>query len=133
MSTAPDCVFCEIIRGERLDTEILYRETWYLVLTPINPVTFGHVLFLPADHLTKFSQNPELTGHLVSRASIWAFERHYDDANIIISQGRAASMTVMHIHVHLVPRSFNDGLVLPWGKQAHEHKPKSIPLNQMRP
>jgi diadenosine tetraphosphate (Ap4A) HIT family hydrolase len=38
-------------------------------------------------------------------------------ANIITSIGPAASQTVMHTHLHIVPRTEGDGLHLPWTGQ----------------
>jgi histidine triad (HIT) family protein len=36
------------------------------------------------------------------------------DCNIITSVGSAATQTVRHLHVHVVPRRRGDGLQLPW-------------------
>jgi len=36
------------------------------------------------------------------------------DCNIIQSNGAAATQTVAHLHVHIVPRTERDGLLLPW-------------------
>jgi histidine triad (HIT) family protein len=36
------------------------------------------------------------------------------DYNLITSGGREATQTVMHAHVHYVPRRRGDGLKLPW-------------------
>jgi len=38
-------------------------------------------------------------------------------ANIITSIGSAATQTVMHAHIHIVPRAEGDGLKLPWADQ----------------
>lgn len=35
-------------------------------------------------------------------------------ANIITSRGSAATQTVYHLHLHVVPRREGDGLGLPW-------------------
>jgi histidine triad (HIT) family protein len=38
-------------------------------------------------------------------------------ANLITSKGAAATQTVYHLHVHVVPRQGGDGLPLPWTPQ----------------
>ena len=38
-------------------------------------------------------------------------------ANLITSIGAAATQTVFHLHVHVVPRHEGDGLLLPWSNQ----------------
>jgi histidine triad (HIT) family protein len=39
--------------------------------------------------------------------------------NLITSAGRAATQSVMHLHLHLVPRLDGDGLALPWSRKEH--------------
>jgi histidine triad (HIT) family protein len=39
------------------------------------------------------------------------------DMNIISSKGPAATQTVFHLHLHLVPRTAGDCLALPWTNQ----------------
>jgi histidine triad (HIT) family protein len=40
--------------------------------------------------------------------------REMGPCNLITSKGREATQTVFHMHLHLVPRAENDGLLLPW-------------------
>lgn len=40
-----------------------------------------------------------------------------ESANFITSAGPAATQSVFHLHVHLVPRFEDDGLILPWTGQ----------------
>jgi diadenosine tetraphosphate (Ap4A) HIT family hydrolase len=35
--------------------------------------------------------------------------------NIITSIGKAATQSIKHLHVHLVPRTEDDKLMVPWG------------------
>jgi histidine triad (HIT) family protein len=37
--------------------------------------------------------------------------------NFITSAGKAATQSVMHLHIHIVPRQEGDGLLLPWSGQ----------------
>ena len=37
--------------------------------------------------------------------------------NLITSVGAAATQTVKHLHIHIVPRHEGDGLHLPWTEQ----------------
>lgn len=38
-------------------------------------------------------------------------------ANLITSKGDAATQSVLHLHVHVVPRQADDDLPLPWTPQ----------------
>lgn len=133
--TADGCVFCEIIEGKRLDTEIIGRGLEWIALVPIKPVTPGHLLFIPKMHFEGFSDSPMEAAVLVAAAGIYARQQPemYREANIIVSQGKSATQTVPHCHLHLVPRAPDDGLIIPWGKPSHEHKPKSVPLSGSHP
>lgn len=121
-----DCVFCDIIDGLE-PAEVVITETDYLCIKPIKPVVDGHLLFIPRTHYADAIVSPAaaaMLGILTEAAARWAWALGLDDCNIITSAGPAATQTVPHLHVHLVPRQADDGLRLPWGKLAHEHTPK---------
>ena len=77
------------------------------------PVTRGHCLIVPRRHfLSLFEATPE------ERAALWSLVervRQYllseyapDGFNIGINDGEAAGQTVMHLHIHLIPRYSGD-------------------------
>lgn len=86
---------------------------------PLNPVTPGHMLFLPKTHLADARTDPVLTGRVFEAASRYAGSRA-GACNLITSAGAAATQTVWHLHVHYVPRQEGDGLPLPWTGQVRE-------------
>lgn len=114
MSTEP-CIFCNIVVGTA-PAQIVERWLDATAFVPFNPVTPGHVLVVPHRHLRDVSDSP---GH-----AAWAFALastiagQHDAANIITSRGEAATQTVFHAHVHVVPRHHGDGLALPWTGQG---------------
>ncbi len=83
---------------------------------PLNPVTPGHRLFIPAFHYEDAAEAPSATGAVFEWASYWASEQG-GDFNLIVNAGPAASQTVRHLHIHYVPRHPDDGLLLPWSAQ----------------
>lgn len=100
------CVFCELIQAE-LDMKDV------LVITPLNPVTDGHLLFISREHVKDALEDPEVTARVMKAACEWAAS-FTDQCNIITSAGSSASQTVFHLHIHVVPRRAEDGLLLPW-------------------
>lgn len=108
------CPFCDIVAG-RAPGAIL--EDWGdgIILVPLDPVTDGHVLAVPKRHVRDAIENPMITAGTMVLASRWA-ERH-ESANILTSIGRAATQSVFHLHIHVVPRRPGDGLPLPWTPQ----------------
>jgi histidine triad (HIT) family protein len=106
------CVFCQIVNG-RAPAEVLHRWGGAIAITPLNPVTPGHVLVIPRKHVEHFASAPLVTCQVVAHAASYA--RNVGGSfNLITSAGRAATQTVFHLHVHLVPRHPGDGLALPW-------------------
>lgn len=112
---APDihgCPFCDIVAG-RGPAEVLQEWPDTLVIKPLHPVTEGHVLVIPRSHVTDLSDDPVITGVTMRHAARYAATVP-DALNLITSRGAAATQSVFHLHLHLVPRRWNDGLALPW-------------------
>lgn len=109
--TSP-CPFCEIVAG-RAPAVIIQEWSDAIAIEPLHPVTDGHLLVMPKAHVTDFRADPIATGAVMIRA---AFLAGYwvDDVNLITSDGPAATQTIDHLHVHLIPRRPDDGLALPW-------------------
>lgn len=107
------CVFCDIIAG---DASANVVETWYdaFAIVPLDPVTEGHVIVIPYEHVADFTTDPEITGGVMKLAAKLAGD--YESVNLITSKGAAATQTVRHLHVHIVPRRPGDGLMLPWSE-----------------
>lgn len=114
----PGCVFCDVDRLPEF-------EEWpgmgdygiYRVFVPLSPVVPGHLLVVPATHVADARENPSVTaGSMYVAARVAALR--YESANIITSIGTPATQSVMHLHLHLVPRTEGDGLHLPWTGQA---------------
>lgn len=103
------CPFCDYDDPGRIIEESL---TSY-VIRPLNPVTEGHVLVIPHEHVEHFTVRPDVTAAVMGHAARYA-RLTYGDCNLITSRGAAATQTVRHLHVHLVPRADGDGLRLPW-------------------
>lgn len=110
---ARGCVFCgRIDRGE-----YDYDDTWNVAFQPLNPVTPGHFLVVPKKHVSNAFASPTLAGRALTFAAFLANQMDLGAANFITSAGSAATQTVFHLHVHVVPRRENDGLHLPWTGQ----------------
>jgi histidine triad (HIT) family protein len=112
-----ECPFCARITGHAYDA----GDQWSVTFEPLNPVTPGHRLFVPRTHVADALAYPEITGYVMQYAARWAAGHRVGACNLITSCGAAATQTVFHLHVHLVPRRGGDGLHLPWtGQQRGE-------------
>ncbi|WP_107047709.1 HIT family protein [Streptomyces albus] len=109
------CPFCEIAAG-RAPATVIREWPDALAILPRGGVTEGHTLVIPRRHVADATENPAVTGATMTRAAELAAEVGAD-LNLITSVGPAATQTVFHLHLHLVPRRAGDGLALPWTRQ----------------
>lgn len=112
-----NCVFCRIVAGE-LPCSTVYEDEIVLCFLDIAPLAPGHALIIPKAHHTSLTTLPaETAGHLMSVAPriAQALTRAVkgDGFNLLLSNGACAGQVVPHTHLHLVPRSPNDGVILP--------------------
>lgn len=110
--TPEPCVFCDIVAGTA-PAHVVADWPEAIAIVPLGPVVDGHVLVIPRKHVADFAENPGVTAATMRRAAEHGAQ--YDSANIITSMGRAATQSVRHLHIHVVPRSADDGLMVPWG------------------
>lgn len=106
------CPFCAIVYHEAPAT--IVRE-WFdaIAIVPLDPVTPGHVLVIPREHVKDALTDPDVLARTMRHAA----ELAESSCNIITSVGREATQSVFHLHVHIVPRRADDGLPLPWTPQ----------------
>ncbi|MPZ27527.1 MAG: HIT domain-containing protein [Micromonosporaceae bacterium] len=103
------CVFCQIV-ARRAPAQIIHEWPDALAIVPLQPVAPGHLLVLPVQHVRDFMADPAVTAAVALRAA----EIAHRPCNLIASAGGAATQTVWHLHLHVVPRRSGDGLALPW-------------------
>ena len=119
MSSDSDCIFCKIIAGE-IPSFKLFEDENTLAFMDINPASTGHALVIPKEHAADV--------HAVSAAAIsqtvktakmiaLAIDRtlNPDGLNLLQCNGPAAAQSVMHFHMHVLPRREGDELKLNWG------------------
>jgi histidine triad (HIT) family protein len=113
-----NCVFCKIAGGEIPSVKV-YEDDLVLAFLDISPICFGHTLVIPKEHHESSSSIPEATAgrmfHIASRIGI-ACKRalETDGYNLHLSDGVCAGQVVMHAHLHVVPRSADDGFHWNW-------------------
>lgn len=113
------CPFCrKIAAGSDEHGPVTLEGRGVASFEPLNPVTRGHRLFVPTSHVERADQSPDLLSaamHAAARYALWLRDLGAArDYNLIQSNGQAATQSVPHLHVHLVPRREGDGLALPW-------------------
>lgn len=101
-------IFCRIIDGE-IPCYKLYEDEDVLAFLDISQVTKGHALVICKEHYENFLATPRELMHKVMDVAqrIGQIEMSFMGAkgiNILSNVGTAAGQSVMHYHVHVIPR-----------------------------
>jgi diadenosine tetraphosphate (Ap4A) HIT family hydrolase len=102
------CPFCALP-----ETRIIRREAHALVVPDAHPVSPGHTLIVPVRHVASFFETTPDERAALLEALDWARREVLsrlspDGFNIGINDGAAAGQTIMHLHLHLIPRYVGD-------------------------
>jgi len=115
-----DCIFCRIAAGTAACEEI-YRDDATLAFMDINPANDGHCLVIPKTHIEHvFDMPPALFGAVASTAAKVA--RIVDEVlrpggiSLVQANGEAAGQSVLHVHIHVLPRRADDNLLMNWSR-----------------
>lgn len=113
-----DCIFCKIIAGD-IPSFKVYEDAATVAFMDINPVHPGHALVVTKEHAEDvFTVSDEAiaaaakTARRVARAVREAVQP--DGMNLLQCNGRAAAQSVLHFHMHVLPRANDDGAPLNW-------------------
>lgn len=112
------CIFCKIANGE-IPSKTLYEDEDFRVILDLGPATKGHALILPKRHSANLYELPDETAAkvmvLAKKMAVKMTERlQCDGFNVIQNNGETAGQTVMHYHLHLIPRYQDDGQKILW-------------------
>ncbi len=119
MNSDPDCIFCKIIAGE-IPCFKLYEDEATLAFMDINPANEGHALVIPKEHAADVhavSAEAIAATVITAKKIAAAVERTVkpQGLNLLQCNGPAAAQSVLHFHMHVLPRFDNDELKLNWG------------------
>jgi diadenosine tetraphosphate (Ap4A) HIT family hydrolase len=98
------CPFCKLPRDR-----IVFESELALAIRDKFPVSPGHTLILPKRHVASpLDTTPEEQATLLKLLCIARVDldhvHHPAAYNVGVNDGAAAGQTVMHLHVHLIPR-----------------------------
>jgi len=123
-----DCLFCKMVAG-KIPVAKIYEDQLVLAFLDISPVSDGHTLVIPREHIEKLHDCPhQLLSQLGSRlgriTKAVAAAMKSDGYNLLCNNGRAAGQLVEHLHFHIIPRNTGDGLFDRW--PAYRYKEGKI-------
>lgn len=102
------CIFCKIINKE-IPSSIVYEDDDLLAILDLAQTTLGHTLVMPKKHYANILEIPDdELAHLMSIVKMLA--KKISDKlgakgfNLLVNTNEVAGQTVMHLHVHIIPR-----------------------------
>lgn len=119
MTRDPNCIFCKIVAGD-IPSFKLYEDAATFAFMDINPGNEGHCLAISKAHFADLYTAPEgEVGKVAETARKLAKAVRDvvkpDGLNLIQANGPGAAQSVMHFHVHILPRKLGDELKINWG------------------
>lgn len=109
-----DCLFCKIIKGE-IPSFKIYEDDYTYAFLDISKDFIGHTLIVPKIHCKNIlDADIDTLTHVME--TVKKISNHYvnecgfDGVNVLNNNNTAADQSIMHFHIHLIPRKNNDGL-----------------------
>ncbi len=104
-----DCIFCT----NKIHQHSFLESKNFIAIYNIAPILPGHSLIIPKVHSTSFM---ELSNELLSELSVFSkkatslLQKAFNtkDFNWTIQDGESAGQTLMHLHLHIIPRKHKD-------------------------
>lgn len=106
------CVFCKIINKE-IPSSIVYENDNVIAILDLSQANEGHTLVMPKAHYDNMLEtNPKVFSEVmeVTQKLAKAIDKTFkpDGINILNNTKEAAGQSVMHTHVHIIPRFKGD-------------------------
>ena len=104
-----DTIFSNLPKERIIDST-----KYFNVIRDNYPVTPLHTLIIPKRHILEFTDltlEEETEFHLIlkkTKSSLKTLDSTITGFNIGINEGQSAGQTIMHCHIHLIPRRDGD-------------------------
>ena len=113
-----NCIFCKIASGE-IPSQTVYEDDQFRAILDLSPASKGHTLILPKKHFKDVTELEKdyAAAILPLAAKIGqAIKKELGCAgfNLVQNNGEAAGQTVMHYHMHIIPRYTNGPKMVDW-------------------
>ena len=103
-----DCIFCKIAQ-KNVPGKIIYEDDICLAFLDLSQTSDGHTLVIPKKHYENILEvDNEILSHLMivtkNLANKIIKKLNAKGVNILTNANEIAGQTVMHFHIHIIPR-----------------------------
>ena len=119
-----NCVFCKILKGE-LPCHKIAENEYAIAFLDVSNDAYGHTLVVPKTHCENVV-DCSLGVYNGVMALVKRVAEHYvqdcgfGGVNIINNTGACSGQTVMHLHIHVIPRKEKDGVKVQLGAKRNK-------------
>lgn len=118
-----NCLFCKIAAGE-IPSSTIFENEDFRVIMDLGGASIGHALILPKEHYENLHElDDEVAAKVLPLAKkiINGMKAGLgcDGVNIVQNNGAEAGQSVMHFHLHMVPRYKGANEVPLWIPKEH--------------
>jgi len=102
-----DCIFCQIIRGER-EADFVYQDESLVVFKDIHPHAPVHLLVVPKRHLRSVNdlteQDKDIVSEMILKAKEVAKAQSISKSGyrLLFNIERGGGQIIFHLHMHLL-------------------------------
>ena len=104
-----DCIFCKIVKKE-IPASVVYQDRNFLAFLDINPVSDGHLLVIPKNHIIWMQDADDKTISGIFKLTKRLMKAMKNGLNCDYVLVSIVGKDIPHFHVHLIARHFNDNL-----------------------
>jgi diadenosine tetraphosphate (Ap4A) HIT family hydrolase len=119
------CIFCDIVKGS-VSSYKIYEDENSLCFLDVKPISRGHCLIIPKSHyenIYDIDENSLKQIIIIAKKVSKLLKKKLgaDGVNILHASGETAQQSVLHFHLHLIPRYKSDDLDA-WPKSTYQEK-----------
>ena len=102
-----NCVFCQIIRGEK-PADFVYQDESMVVFKDIRPHAPVHLLFVPKKHIRSLNdlteENTPIISEMIFKAKKIARDQEVSESGykLLFNIERGGGQVIFHLHMHLL-------------------------------
>jgi histidine triad (HIT) family protein len=113
MTQEQGCIFCKIAL-KKIPTHIIIENDQAMAFLDAFPLSKGHTLVIPKTHYSKIQELDENLSQSLFNI-LWKITNPIEksvgvnSSTIAIHNGKEAGQEIPHVHIHVIPRTSDDG------------------------
>ena len=113
-----NCIFCKIAAGE-IPSATVFENGHFRAILDMSPASKGHTLILPKEHFRDLTEledpyRSEVLGVAAAVGRAMKKTLGCSGFNVVQNNGESAGQTVMHFHMHVIPRYDGGEAMVAW-------------------